>query len=207
MRCGWWPADLGALDSAWTNSLGDASDARALAPKSVDARGRESGIRAGWHRSDSPVAESEGERMNCRVFRDREDEGSNPSPPIIFVFTIGNFRVSLESADTAGSQFPTEQPNRGGVNAVVVGQREIAGQRPVATQRSKPADAKGRAVRHHGHRRRSEFAPPSRTALTGVEGVCHRPGQRRSRTVRPFRALAESHPTPSQSRRICPSAR
>jgi CheY-like chemotaxis protein len=49
---------------------------------------------------------------------------------------------------TAGSQFPTEQPNRGGVNAAVVGQREIAGQRPVATPRPKPADAQVRTVRH-----------------------------------------------------------
>jgi hypothetical protein len=27
--------------------------------------------------------------------RDREDEGSNPSPPTIFVFKIGDFRVTL----------------------------------------------------------------------------------------------------------------
>jgi len=81
--------------------------------------------------------------------RDREAEGSNPSPPTIFVFKIGDFRVSLWSQrHTAGSQFPTEQPNRGRVNAGVVGQREIAGQRPVAMQRPKPADAQGRTVRH-----------------------------------------------------------
>jgi hypothetical protein len=49
---------------------------------------------------------------------------------------------------TAGSQFPTEQQTRGGVNGVVVGQCEIAGQRPVTTQRPKLADAQGRTVRH-----------------------------------------------------------
>jgi hypothetical protein len=85
--------------------------------------------------------------LAARTVRDREDEGSNPSPPTIFVFKIGDFRVSLESAHAAVSQFPTEQPNRGGVNGVVVRQCEIAGQRTVATQHPKPADAQGRTVR------------------------------------------------------------
>jgi hypothetical protein len=31
--------------------------------------------------------------------RDREDEGSNPSPPTIFVFEIGDFCGPLESAE------------------------------------------------------------------------------------------------------------
>src|ERR1700674_4163766 len=48
---------------------------------------------------------------------------------------------------TGGSQFPAERQNRGGVTVPVVGQREIAGRRPVATQRPKPADAQGRTVR------------------------------------------------------------
>jgi hypothetical protein len=37
--------------------------------------------------------------MRAPRFRDREDEGSNPSPPTIFVFKIGDFRGGLESAD------------------------------------------------------------------------------------------------------------
>jgi hypothetical protein len=69
--------------------------------------------------------------------------------PRPFLYSKSAISESLWSQRyTAGSQFPTEQPNRGGVNGVVVGQREIAGQRPVATQRPKPADAQGRTVRH-----------------------------------------------------------
>ena len=36
--------------------------------------------------------------MAARTVRDREAPGSNPGPPTIFVFKIGDFRVSLESA-------------------------------------------------------------------------------------------------------------
>src|SRR5712692_2998799 len=68
--------------------------------------------------------------------------------PRPFLYSQSAISESLWSQrHTAGSQFPTEQPNRGGVNAVVLAQREIAGQRPVATQRPKPADAQGRTVR------------------------------------------------------------
>src|SRR5258708_27714026 len=48
-----------------------------------------------------------------------------------------------DSGVSCTSQFPTEQPNRGGVNGVGVGQCEIAGQRPIAKQRPKPADTHG----------------------------------------------------------------
>jgi hypothetical protein len=34
---------------------------------------------------------------HIRPVRDREDEGSNPSPPTIFVFKIGDLRACLES--------------------------------------------------------------------------------------------------------------
>ena len=34
-----------------------------------------------------------------KTVRDREDEGSNPSPPTIFVFKIGDFSGRLESAE------------------------------------------------------------------------------------------------------------
>jgi hypothetical protein len=44
-----------------------------------------------------------------RRFRDREDEGSNPSPPTISVFEIGDFGGCPWRLDTAGSQFPGEQ--------------------------------------------------------------------------------------------------
>jgi hypothetical protein len=33
-----------------------------------------------------------------RRVRDREDEGSNPSPPTIFVFKIGDWKARLESS-------------------------------------------------------------------------------------------------------------
>jgi hypothetical protein len=82
-----------------------------------------------------------------RRFRDREDEGSNPSPPTIFVFKIDEFRVTLESAAHSRITISYEPPNRGCANGVDVGQCEIAGQRPLATQRPEPADAQGRTVR------------------------------------------------------------
>jgi len=65
--------------------------------------------------------------------RDRLDFGTVrprvqiPGPrPILY--SKSAISVSLWSQRyTAGSQFPTEQPNRGGANGVVVGRCEIAG--------------------------------------------------------------------------------
>jgi hypothetical protein len=34
--------------------------------------------------------------LAARTVRDREDEGSNPSPPTIFVFKIGDLEARLE---------------------------------------------------------------------------------------------------------------
>src|SRR3989442_2336501 len=86
--------------------------------------------------------------MNCRVIRDREAPGSNPGPPTNLYSKFAISESLWSQLHSAVSQFPTEQANRGGVNSVVIGQREIAGQRPVATQRSKPADTQGGTVRH-----------------------------------------------------------
>src|SRR5487761_361000 len=56
--------------------------------------------------------------------------------PRPFLYSKSAISESLWSQrHTAGSQFPTEQPNRGGVNGVFMGQCEIAGQRWVATKR------------------------------------------------------------------------
>jgi len=88
--------------------------------------------------------------------RDRPDFGTvrprvqipGPRPSLYSKSAISE---SLRSQlHRAGSQFPKEQPNRGGVNGVVVGLREIAGQRPVAAPRPKPADSQHRTVRHCG---------------------------------------------------------
>ena len=81
-----------------------------------------------------------------RLVRDHEAPGSNPGPPTIFVFKIADFRVSLESAAHSRITISGE-PNRGGVDGVVVGRCEIAAQRPVAMQRPTPADARARTVR------------------------------------------------------------
>src|ERR1700687_1176867 len=54
--------------------------------------------------------------------RDREAPGSNPGPPTIFVFTTGDFRVSLESAAHSWItiSYGATKPRRR--NGVVVGQ-------------------------------------------------------------------------------------
>jgi hypothetical protein len=49
---------------------------------------------------------------------------------------------------TAGSQFPAEHQNQGGVTVPVMGQREITALHSVATQRPKSTEAQGRTVRH-----------------------------------------------------------
>ena len=53
--------------------------------------------------------------------RDREAPGSNPGPPTISVFKSAISESLWSQRHIAGSQFPTEQPNRGGANRVVVG--------------------------------------------------------------------------------------
>ena len=67
--------------------------------------------------------------------RDREDEGSNPSPPTIFVFKIGDLRTFLESPAhrwiTISYGATKPRPRK----RFVVGQVEIAGLRPVAASR------------------------------------------------------------------------
>ncbi len=68
-------------------------------------------------------------RTSGRTVRDREAPGSNPGPPTIFVFKIGDFRVSLESAAHSRITISYGEPNRGGINGAVVGHCEIAGQR------------------------------------------------------------------------------
>ena len=59
-----------------------------------------------WHLANSSTGRDEPKRSlaaltepSATTVRDREDEGSNPSPPTIFVFKIGDFRGCLESAD------------------------------------------------------------------------------------------------------------
>jgi hypothetical protein len=91
--------------------------------------------------------------------RDREDEGSNPSPPTIFVFEIGDFRVTLESAAHSWItiSYGATKPRRR--KRCFQGQCEIAGRRRVATQRPKPADAQGRTVRPYAHIPGSRFRP------------------------------------------------
>ena len=56
-----------------------------------------------------------------KTVRDREAPGSNPGPPTILYSKSAISESLWSQRHTAGSQFPTEQPNRGGVNAVVVG--------------------------------------------------------------------------------------
>src|ERR1700674_3681280 len=63
-----------------------------------------------------------------KTVRDREAPGSNPGPPTILYSESAISGSLWGQRHTAGSQFPTEHPNRGGVNGVVVGQGEIAGQ-------------------------------------------------------------------------------
>src|SRR5438309_9062673 len=53
--------------------------------------------------------------------RDREAPGSNPGRPTISVFKSAISEFLWSQRHTAGSQFPTGQPNRGGANRVVVG--------------------------------------------------------------------------------------
>jgi hypothetical protein len=68
-----------------------------------------------------------------------------PRPFLYSKSTISE--VAWSQLNTAVSQFPAEQRSRGGITVLVVGQCEIAGQRPVPTQRPKSADAQGRTVR------------------------------------------------------------
>src|SRR5439155_16303647 len=49
-----------------------------------------------------------------KTVRDREDEGSNPSPPTIFVFKIVDFRVSLDSTVGWQSVLSEQQPGADG---------------------------------------------------------------------------------------------
>jgi hypothetical protein len=84
----------------------------------------------------------------AHTVRDREDEVSNPSPPTIFVFEIGDFEGCLLAAAHRRVTISCEQRHRGGVAVFVVGQCEITWLQLVATQRPNSKDAQGRTVRH-----------------------------------------------------------
>jgi hypothetical protein len=89
--------------------------------------------------------------LEVRLKKRSDDTGESLSrlrKSVVFDRAEGCPGLGRSQLHTAGSQFPSELPNRGGENGVVVGQSEIAGQRPVATQRPKLADAQCRTVRH-----------------------------------------------------------
>ena len=82
-----------------------------------------------------------------KTVRDREDEGSNPSPPTIFVFKIGDFRITPECAARSRITISYGATKPRLVIGVDLMQFEIVGQRPLANQRPEPADARNTTVR------------------------------------------------------------
>jgi hypothetical protein len=83
-----------------------------------------------------------------KTVRDREDEGSNPSPPTIFVFKIGSFRGCLESADHSRVTISWGTIATRAALVTVVGGSELARQQSMAPRRLHADDATGRTVRH-----------------------------------------------------------
>ena len=57
-------------------------------------------------------------RTRPRHVRDREVAGSNPAPPTIFVFEIGDLRGSTESGEPPGHNFPRSNANRGALGGL-----------------------------------------------------------------------------------------
>ena len=85
---------------------------------------------------------------STRTVREHEAPGSNPGPPTILVFEIGDFPCGWSQLHTAVSQFPADQPNRGGVTASFVGNVRSRDWESLDRQRPMPADARVRTVRH-----------------------------------------------------------
>jgi hypothetical protein len=106
---------------------------------------------------------------NCLGGRNRLDFGTvrprvqipGPRPKSYSKSTISN--VVWSQLHTAVSQFPAEQRNRGGVTASVAGNVRSRDWESLGRQRPKPADARGRTVRHRGPSVRTGDAyPPAR---------------------------------------------
>jgi hypothetical protein len=125
-------------------------------------------------------------------YRTREDTASRrfgtvrprgqipgPRPFSYSKSTISN--VVWSQLHTAVSQFPAEQRNRGGVTASVAGNVRSRDWESLGRQRPKPADARGRTVRHQVR----ESSAPFRSVPVHLRSDCGRLTSQHHEQARP----------------------
>jgi hypothetical protein len=109
--------------------------------------------------------------------------------------------VGRSQRNTAVSQFPAEQSNRGCETLFVARQSEITRPESLSRQPRKPADAQGRTVRHHGSKITGRRAADPHARLPS--GWLASPSPRFSDTLRPVSGVGyKSGPRLLSQRRL-----